>query len=473
MLSRSGIMSLRTASIAVLIFFSISLGSGILVSSDGFVAFAEDGKNEITAEAFVASDAGKYFQTGDYEKSLDAIQQLLSRYPKDPLLRRYQAISLDRLGQSDKAVEIFKDLLLDLPDHVPTHYFLGQAYLRQGKQKEASSEWQWIVDRQDGSIYQSWAGDSIARLGDTRGVSEVTARIPRLNLIARYGYEYDSNVILKPDDGSVSTSQDHNAGRQVLDLGLRYRAYSRRDLAVDFLYGVSQTIHDDSLNEFNFHSEEFGANIRKAFKAGGRNYVAGLRYDFLMGFLETNLFSVKNRWVVSIESRFSKRTRTVFFDRMMAANYGPDGFDPGRTSRDGFYNDIGVTHYFYSSDFRQYVYLRQEFNSGHARGDNFETIGTTTRIGVHVPFSKKLDLDSSVGLETVFYPYFSSTSVRDSSRRRDLVWDLYTAMTYYLTPQLGLRGFYRWIDGQNQNNLFEYKRHIGGAQLIYTTDFLS
>ncbi len=424
----------------------------------------------ISADEFLASDASRLFKEEKYEASLNELDSLLKKYPKDALLLRYKAIALDRLGRSKEAIAIFEDLKLEHPDHAPTLYFLAQAYYRAGEEQKAVREWQTVAAQPEEGPYRDWAVQSLGRVGAGRK-PQMAKPLMRWNLSGRYGYEYDSNVILKPDDKSLATASDRNAGRQTFDFGARYRTYSNRDVAVDLLYGMSQSVHDDSLNEFNFHSEEFGINARKRVQLGERDYVLGARYDLLLGILEDRMYSVKNRWHLSADTRYSANTRTVFYDRITQAEFILDGDEPSKTSRDGFYNDAGITNYWYFSNYKRYFFARQEFNSGLADGKNFDMIGSTSRLGVHTPLAPRLDFDFSSGLELGFYPNFSSIDRGDLSRRRDMNWDLYTSVTYKLTDWLGLRAFYRYINGANQNNVFDYQRHIGGVQLVYSQDF--
>lgn len=426
-------------------------------------------KETISSEEFIKSPASEFFQTGDYERALQALDSLIQQYPGDSLLIRYRAIALDRLGRTDEAIELFKKLLDQEPNHLPTRYFLGQAYLRQGKNDLAVQEWKWVIEHGRETPYEQWARSALEQVGAE--IKPVKPALRRWRFEGRYGYEFDSNVILKPNDGSLATSRDENAGRHTGELTLGYRAYTRRDLAVDLEYSAGQSLHDDSLNEFNFTSQEFGLLARKRVKIGNRDVVLGGRYTLSAGFLDWNTFSFRNRWLLSADTRFTTHTRTVLSDRMSITEFGPDGSVPSRTSRDGFYNDVALTHYLYSQDFERYVFAREEFNSAHTRGDNFDKVGTTTRVGAHTPLVFKTDLDVSSGLELGFYPDFSSVSRSDLSKRRDIDWDLHTALTHHLTEHVSVRFFYRFINADNRNNFYDYDRHIGGAQVIFTQSF--
>lgn len=420
----------------------------------------------ISAEEFLQSPAATLFQAGEYERALDALEPLLKQYPKDPLLIRYKAMTLDHLGRSDEAINLFEGILKENPEHIPTRYFLGQAYERNGNIDAARREWQTVTEEGRSTPYGGWAEESLKRVGAVIKPEKKAAK--RIRIAGRYGYEYDSNVTLKPEDKSLTGPSDKNAGRQTLDAIFRYKAFSKRDVAVDLIYAAGQTIHDDSLDEFNFTSQEFGTDLRKRLKLAGKEVTLGTKYEFLAGFLDGNLFSIRNRVTVSADSRLTRRTRSVLFARLMPANYGPDGSNPPQTSRDGLYTDYGITQYFYSSDFKRYLYVREEYNRADVRGGNFELRGQTTRIGLFSPLIWKTELDFSTGFEFNTYPRFSSLSSLDTDRRRDMNWDLYGALTHYLHPKLGLRGFYRYINAENRNGFYEYDRHIGGIQVIFS-----
>lgn len=420
----------------------------------------------ISTEEFLQSQAAALFQDGEYERALDALTPLLKQYPKDPLLIRYKAMTLDRLGRSEEAIALFEQLLKENPDHIPTHYFLGQAYERAGNSEAAARQWQTVVEKGKETPYGQWGEESLKRVGAMLKPEKKVAK--RFRAAVRYGYEFDSNVILEPEDSRLAGAGDEDAGRHTLDAIFRYKALSKRDLAVDLFYGAGQTIHDDSLNEFNFTSQEFGTDVRKRLKLFDKEVTLGTKYEFLAGFLDGDLFSIRNRITFSADSRLTRRTRSVLFARLIPANYGPDGSNPPQTSRDGLYTDYGVTQYFYSPDFKRHIYVREEYNRADVRGGNFELRGQTTRVGLYSPLIWKTDLDLSAGFEFNVYPRFSSLSSLDTDRRRDMNWDLYASLTHYIHPNLGIRGFYRFIDAENRNGFFEYDRHIGGAQVIFS-----
>lgn len=417
----------------------------------------------ISAEEFMASPFAELFRADRYEQALEALTPLLDQYPRDPLVLRYQAMTLDRLGRSQEAVAIYQELLRRDPDHAPTRFFLGQAYERLGQQDQAAQEWRWVIQRSPAKEYRQWAEEAIARVG----VEELPER-KRWTLVGNVGWDWDSNVLLKPSDKALATTGDKNAGRFSFDVGLRYRALTRPDAQVELSSTSRQSLHDDSLDDVNFTSQEFGVDAQKRIDLLGRDMILGARYDLSGGLLESDLFSFSNRLTLSGSTRFTAHTRTVLSNRLTIADFGPDGSNPPQTSRDGLANDVSLTQYLYTNDFRRHLFVRQEFNTASTKGGNFDRRGATTRVGIHTPLVWRTDADVSTGLQWNVYPHFSSLSALDPERRRDTNWDLAVAVTHHLTAQVGVRLQYRWVNALNRNDLFEYDRHVAGLHVLFT-----
>lgn len=455
--------------ILMLVVWLVPQDSGLAVSGNQ----AQEEASAISVEEFTRGGFAQAFESGDYTKALEELKLYLQKYPSDPLLLRYQAITYSYLGENQKSVGIFKRLLENNPNHAPTHYFLGQTYYQMGEYEAARNELQWIVNNAPDTPYGTWAKES---LEEVRTMGEpvktlATKPLKRWIVDARYGYEFDTNVILSPDDKGLTSSRDKNAGRHKMSLDMSYRIYSRRDLAVDLEYGVSQSLHDDSLNEFNFHSEEFGVNARKRVKVLGQDATIGARYQFLSGYLDGEQFTLQNAIRLSADTRFSRYTRSILSYDFSATNIGPDGFNPSQTSRDGFSQQVGVSHYLFSKDYRRFVYVYQALTQSQTRGFNFDYAGTISRVGVHTPLAGKLSLDVSAGYQYRNYHNFESLSFRDQSERRNHDWDIYSALAYPITSNVSIRAIYRFISAGNRNNFYDYSRHIIGGEIRFREAF--
>ena len=425
----------------------------------------------ITPEEFLASPVAAFFKSGDYPAALRALEALAKEYPDDPLILRYRAMVLDQLGRYNEAIALYKILLAQDPTHVPSRFFLGQAYAHRGDESAAVEEWQWVIQNSPVEEYRRLAHNQLRWLQLKR---PGPAERKRFSLVGDVGLEYDSNPLLKPNDKALAVQgNEQQAERFSLNLGVGYQALARPDARVDVLYTTRQSLHDRGLDEVNFTSQELAVDGRKRVSLLDRDVTLGTRYDFLAGFLDGDLFSISNRFLFSSEARLTPHTRTDVYNRFTVSNFGPDGSNPPQTSRDGFYYDLGITQYLYTEDFRRYVYVDQELNVAQTRGANFTRRGTSTRVGVHtpVPVVQHTDLDVSGGLLFGAYPRFTSLSSADPERRRDTTWDLLVSLTHDWTPRLATRVWYRFVSADNRNDLFQYDRHLGGVQLLFTENF--
>ena len=389
-------------------------------------------------------------------------------YPDDPLVARYHALVLDRLGRTEEAVAIYQRLLREDPQHVPTHFFLGQAYLHRGDRSAAGKEWQWVIENSPVEEYRRWAQTQMDSLKAEK-IREVAPK--RYTLFGSTGVEYDSNPHLKPEDKALAAPGNEKQGmRFSLNLGLGYRLIVQPNCRVDLIYTARQSFHDNSAKGVDFTSQEVALDAKKRTTLFNRETILGTCYDLRVGFLRSDLFSVINRLTLSSDVRLTPRTRTVLYDRFSVEEFGPDGSNPPQTSRDGVANDLGVTQYFYTADFRRYLFVGEELDLDWTRGGNFRRRGIATRLGIHTPVSliEKTDLDLAGGFDYGKYPDFTSLSSLDLRRRQDMNWDFYAALTHYWTPRFATRGFYRFVDAKNRNDFYDYERHIAGVQVLFT-----
>ena len=111
----------------------------------------------ISTEAFLASPFARYYQAKEYPNALKALDALLQTYPDDPLILRYRARVLARLGWTKDAIALYRRLVSQDPRHAPTRIFLGEAYLRSGQAEAAAEQWRWVIQYSNSKSYRKWA----------------------------------------------------------------------------------------------------------------------------------------------------------------------------------------------------------------------------------------------------------------------------------------------------------------------------
>ena len=443
---------------------------GGLSDSIGPNAFAKENAAVIPQEEFLSSGFPELFHHREFAKALTTIDGLLKKYPRDPLLLRYRGLTLDKLGRHKEAIAAYKQLLAEYPDHVPTHLFLGLAHARDGKPREATRELRWVIDHTDSDEYRHWAQGQLSRIQKRR--RHVAHRVhQKPYLFGKIGVAYDSNPLVTPNDGALSSEPKRAGADYILNLTAGYPFILKKNVRLDALYINETLLHDQGTGDVNFTSQGIAFDAKRRTFVNHRPVLWGARYDFRGNFLRSDLFSVVNQLLLSADTIFWRRTRTELYGRASYSNYGPDGSNPPVTSRDGVRGGVGVIQYFYQTrDYRSYLFLKEELSAADTRGDNFDREGSLTRIGFHAPVKclGPVDLDLSTGFDYGSYPEFSSLSTLDQSERRDIRVDVYAGLTYHWKPNLATRGFYRFIHSGNDNGFFERDRHIAGVEVLFS-----
>ena len=363
------------------------------------------------------------------------------------------------------AIKIYKKIVSKHPHLASARFFLGRAYAGKGQYEAAAGEFRKVMQTQE-KEYRAWAHAELNRL--QRGVRKKKSK--RFYLTTKSGIVYDSNPLLMPSDASLRSGKIKKGTDFLMDVTAGYVPVLRPDLRVDALYIGQETLHDSRTSRVNFHSHGFALAAKERHFFGRQAFLFGERYDFRSNFLKSNLFSISNRFFLSADTSFIKRTRTHLYTRFNILNFGPDGSLPSETSRDGLRTGIGVTQYFYSPSRKRFLFIKEEFNLNETRGDNFDRRGLLSRVGIHTPvdFFKKTDLDVSGGFNFGGYHDFSSLSTLDLEERQDRGWDIYSGLTYHWRPWLATRTFYRFMNSKNQNNFFDRDRHMAGGEIIFS-----
>ena len=433
--------------------------------------FANEDVSLISKEEFLSSDFPKYFKKREFNKGLEASESLLKKYPNDPLLLRYQALTLDKLDRRREAIADYKKILSQNPKHVPTHLFLGLTYARDGQLDEAVKELRWVTEHSASEDYRHWAAAQLTRVQQLGKKAAVKKVEKRPYLVSKTGIYYDSNPLLIPSSSNLSSRSKKDGIDFPINLSVGYPVILEKDARLDVIYVGQALLHDRGANQVDFDSQGFAADGKKRVLFGKKVVLFGGRYDYRTNLLRSDLFSEVHRFLLSAETSFWKKTKTHVYGRLSYSNYKNDGAIPSTTSRDGYRGGLGLVQYFYTTeDFRTYFFVKEELSYADTRGDNFNRGGSLTRLGIHGPldFFGPVTFDASTGFDYGTYPDFSSLSTLDLNERRDLRFDAYTDLTYHWKPNLATRAFYRYINSGSDNGFFERDRHIAGVEMVFS-----
>ncbi len=428
-----------------------------------------DNPARISAESFLETPFVRFFRQGQYVLALNAMESLLDDYPVDPLLLRYKAVTLSHMGKHEESLALFDELLQRDPNQAPVLFFMAQAYLRSGKASKAIELWQSLADESQEPLYREWSEEMLANLNEVE--DPYLAVTKKVSVYGDLGWAYDSNVPLASNDIAVSgVVPDENANRYSANLNVSWRAMQDPKQSVDMISTTRTSLHDDGLDEFNYTAQELSLDWTRKLSADVMPMTVSVRYTGAGTFLSEDIFSVSNRVRFKLDAWSAKQFRTSVSSYVGYSNYAQDGGSPAQTSRDGLYYDVSLAQYYYDRTYTKYGYAGLGYRLAETRGANFVRRGVVARTGFHTPLFLLEDttLDVNGSFELAEYPRFVSRSNIDTTRRRDKLWRVNTAVTRRLTSQLRTRVFYDYTLGDNNNKLFDYDRHIAGLKVLYS-----
>jgi tetratricopeptide (TPR) repeat protein len=68
---------------------------------------------------------------------INRLYKFLEEDPKDPFVRFALATEYRKIGEIDRALHWFEQLVADRPDYVGTYYHLGKLYVKLGRMSDA------------------------------------------------------------------------------------------------------------------------------------------------------------------------------------------------------------------------------------------------------------------------------------------------------------------------------------------------
>ena len=421
--------------------------------------------DEMSLEALSASPAAKAFQAGKYADALAEFQKLSQEYPKDPLIKRYIGMCTTLLGRLDEAAKTLEEAVKMEPEDPANHYFLARVYHEQGAQDKATKELAEVF-RLDPDGYYGHAAKTAKPLVEEKALARKL-----WDLWIYGGFERDTNVPLEPNDKELRGTPHPDAGRYYYSVGGTYDWLERGNFTSIAGYRTYQSFQDNKLNGFDYDFHEFSLDNRFRGKFFGKDALYKLRYELPVGFLHANLFTFANAGLASMTVPFFPGTDTEIFDKYSHIEFGPDGFQPPFTSRDGEYNTAGFIHRIYFAGRRGNVYGGYEYQIAATRGLNFDSYENFMQLGFHTPLdfiNKKLTWDVNASMAYENFPHYSPIfDPRNSPDRADKNFTLYTRLTYQVDRHWAIRLEYTYTNVDDPNDVYAYHRHIGGANILY------
>ncbi len=404
-----------------------------------------------------------YFERGQYETAEPWLQRA-HQLPSDRFSAAlYLGLMAYRRGDDAAAHALLAEAAKDPGVRATASYYDGLALLRMGE-RDAGRE---ALARAAGAQPDA----EVARAARQYLDSAVTA--PRRVAGAKpwgvygdLGFEYDSNVVLAPNDSAIEDSRgisDKSDGRSVLGAGGYLRLADTDQVRATLSYDLSQSIHFQ-LNEYDLQ----GHRVRLDLSTPLRQIQVGISgaYDFYL--LDFHSFYQQGEaipWVTFYEGDV---TATQVHYRFRGRDYLHDPFDP---YRDSFNNAVGVRQYFLLGAVDRVLSIGYQLDDEDpisTDGNDFEYLGHA--IDLNFEFNL-LDWVSGVAGYQVRLDDYQFKNSRTGTppsfgvRRHDVDHQVVVRLERPLTPYLIAAVEYLGVFNTSNIEPFEYDRHIVSAGL--------
>ena len=438
----------------------------IFPSSFGF-SVPSAAKTETSEELFLRSGGAQMLKEKKYEAALSEVEKLVVLRNNDPYLLKMKGILLIRLGREAEGRGLLKKSLKLNPLDRQARLSLAESYLKEGDKGEAKTHLRFIIDNPDEIGYYE---DKAQRaLGVIEGEVEPRPKKEekRWKIFGTYGYEYDDNVALQSTIRGSKVRGDRNADRFTIKNGLSYDYFRSQAARLGVSYAFSQSLHTDSLEQFNFrnHSLQHYATYFTEFL--GRLLTLGFKYTFAHGTLQNTTFSSSNSFLPWLSYELTDHIMLSLYDNMSGINFRDKGFNESVSSRDGFYNTVGVMNTLFFFKRKGSLSFSYEFGYNQTEGDSFDAQIHAARTVLRSPLVEKIKGEASFSVVDDDHYNFASIP-----KREDVTFILGAKLIRPITKYIELRALYSFTKVKNTHagvlGHFQYSRHIVGGEVSFS-----
>jgi len=365
-----------------------------------------------------------------------------------------KGLTLLKAGEFDGAIEAFTNAKeLDVELTKMADYQIGVVYVKQRMYNEAKDVFGDLVNLDPDSDVASYA---------SRYIEAIDKKIDRekpLNLYLKFGFEYDSNVVLNPDNSAFAAQvADENDTREVWDFRGDYTfrtkdnmynlktgyalRYSMQNELMRYTYLQNVFTLQPSVNFDNF-MVTFPANYNYTI-VDGKNYVYSISAGNVNNFLVLDGHMLQTGLIY----KYNEYLRPPFGDEDRTGNEltGSLGWFWFILSNKGFLN------------------IRYDLGNDWTKGRNWENMTNRIHFGAYAPFLEKFK--AIFNAEVTFKNYRYSHSFFDK-KRNDQIYSMSGLLSYEFLKNAEIQFQYTFVNERSTLSLYSYTRHVFTGAVQY------
>lgn len=393
-----------------------------------------------------------YFTMEDYPRAMDSFKRAHGDDPSNALVLLYLGATYQRIGQHRRSIRyVRKAQRLDPKLAQLSEFYLGMAYMGLGWEEKASEAFQACIDIDPTAEVAVRARDSIAT------IAEREKREKRWGISATLSFQYDDNVVLKPEGVTTAVRiSDESDFRGVGFLWGEYRFLQGRPWLAGVRGSFYQSLHT-SLHDYDV------TDTAASLYGGYRGEVMGFPYkveaDYVYEYtwLGNRSYLERNSGVVSLDINETSYLLTQVAYRAQKKDFFNQPFLGRANDRDALNHRGGLTQYLFFSEGTRYIHGGYFYDRDDADGSNWDYDGHYFSGGFFTP------LIYGVGLRLLGEYYrqdFDNINTTFLKRRRDKEWTGHVSLDRNFGKYLNLSAYYVHQDHDSNIDAFEYDRNI-------------
>jgi hypothetical protein len=387
----------------------------------------------------------------DYGAAEEAFRAALKEVPDDYKASLYLGIVLNRKGEKESQRYLKKALFVN-PDDPSTNLELGVYYYNRSVYPEAMDYFENTIEIAPGTKYSAEAREYIERMTRPKAAKKPW------RVDAALGMQYDSNVIVGPDNmpppEGISRKSDWSG---VLYLKGQYDLLTSDRFVGTVSYSAYQSLHT-KLTDFNITQQVAGVDavyeLTKGFALKGSYkfeyvLVGGDEYDYAHTLTPTIIFT------------YGKGFSTVINYSYSNFHFSNSDLFPDNSDRTGFNHSGTVTQYVPLADFLD-VRLGFAVDKDVTRRDFWAYQGVKGFGGLTFKILPTLSADA---YGEYYNRKYEGVSPISGYRRNDNIQTYSFTVTQKLSDIFSIAAGEIYVENRSNIDVFKYKRSITSAFL--------
>ena len=393
-------------------------------------------------------------QAGELEEAIQWIAEAEKEGIRPAQVAFLKGLVLVKQDKNQEAITAFeKAKQLDKTMEQACNYHIGIVHLKAKEFSFAQQAFKEVIVLEPLSSLARYANEYLD------AITRRTEAMRKWKLSVGVAWQYDDNVVLKPDDASIAANISENAdSRQVVTTNLEYNHQFSERLGIknQYLFYFAKQ-NDLGFYDTMSHSLVVAPNI---------NFQRSL-----LSFPTTYTYTLVNDSSYLSNPAFNSIYNFMVGDTQMGQvflQYGNKDYlwtpSTADENRDGNELRGGLGWYLFFSKRKGFFNIRYDADRDWAKGNNWEYSGNRVTSAVTAPITNRIKVTVS---GSALFQGFTNTHTVYNVRRNDTVYTLTSLIAYEFNKDTEIQLQYTYIKDDSNIGVYSYERNITSVGLQF------